>query len=416
MTIAGQNIRIDKDRLWDSLMEMAKIGPGIAGGNNRQTLTDEDAEGRALFQTWCKAAGMTMGVDTMGNMFATRAGTDPDALPVYMGSHLDTQPTGGKYDGVLGVLGALEAIRTMNDLGIKTKHPIVVVNWTNEEGTRYAPAMLASGVFAGRHTQDWAYSRIDAEGKSFGDELKRIGWVGKEEVGARKMHAMLELHIEQGPILEAQGVDIGVVTHGQGLRWVECTVTGKESHTGSTPMPMRKNAGRGMARITELVHEIAMKHQPNAVGAIGHCDVYPNSRNIIPGKVVFTVDFRSHLPEVIDAMMDEFSDKAPKLCEEIGVTLDWEISGQFQPPAFNEDLLENIRSAADELGYSKMDIVSGAGHDACWINDLCPTAMIMCPCVDGLSHNEAEEISADWAGAGTDVLLHAALETAGIAE
>ena len=416
MTVAGQNIRIDKDRLWDALMEMAKIGPGIAGGNNRQTLTDEDAEGRALFQTWCEAAGMTMGVDTMGNMFATRTGTDPDALPVYVGSHLDTQPTGGKYDGVLGVLGALEAIRTMNDLGIKTKHPIVVVNWTNEEGTRFAPAMLASGVFAGRHTQDWAYDRVDAEGKTFGDELKRIGWVGTEEVGARKMHAMLELHIEQGPILEAEGVDIGVVTHGQGLRWIECTVTGKESHTGSTPMPMRKNAGRGLARITELVHEIAMKHQPNAVGAIGHVDVYPNSRNIIPGKVVFTVDFRSHLPEVITAMLDEFYAKAPKLCEEIEVTLETEVVGQFQPPAFDTDLLDNIRAAADELGYSKMDIVSGAGHDACWINDLCPTAMIMCPCVDGLSHNEAEEISPEWAAAGTDVLLHAALATAEIVE
>ena len=275
MPAPGENLRIDPARLWDAIMEMAKIGPGVAGGNNRQTLTDDDAKGRALFQKWCEAAGMTMGVDTMGNMFATRAGEDPDALPVYMGSHLDTQPTGGKYDGVLGVLGALECVRTMNDLGIKTKHPIVVVNWTNEEGTRFAPAMLASGVFAGKHDQDWAYARVDAEGKRFGDELKRIGWVGEEKVGDRKMHALFELHIEQGPILEAEGKDIGVVTHGQGLRWIECTVTGKESHTGSTPMHMRKNAGRGLALVTELVHEIAMKNQPNAVGAIGHIDVYP---------------------------------------------------------------------------------------------------------------------------------------------
>ncbi|MEM1076296.1 MAG: allantoate amidohydrolase, partial [Pseudomonadota bacterium] len=264
-------------------MEMAKIGPGIAGGNNRQTLTDEDAAGRELFKSWCNDAGLDMGVDTMGNMFATRAGEDADALPVYMGSHLDTQPTGGKYDGVLGVLGALEVVRTLNDLDVKTKHPIVITNWTNEEGTRFAPAMLSSGVFAGKHTQDFAYAREDAEGKSFGDELKRIGWVGDETVGARKMHAMFELHIEQGPILEAESKDIGVVTHGQGLRWIECTITGKESHTGSTPMHMRKNAGRGLARVTELVHEIAMKNQPNAVGAIGHIDVYPNSRNIIPG-------------------------------------------------------------------------------------------------------------------------------------
>ncbi len=416
MAVLGDNLKINGDRLWDSLMEMAKIGPGIAGGNNRQTLTDADAEGRALFQKWCEAAGCTMGVDKMGNMFATRPGTDPEALPVYMGSHLDTQPTGGKYDGVLGVLGGLEALRTMQDLGVKTKHPIVLTNWTNEEGTRFAPAMLASGVFAGKHELDWAYDRVDAEGKRFGDELKRIGWVGDEEVGARKMHAMFELHIEQGPILEAEGKDIGVVTHGQGLRWIECTVTGKESHTGSTPMRMRKNAGRGLARITELVHEIAMKHQPNAVGAIGHIDVYPNSRNIIPGKVVFTIDFRSHLMDVIDAMMAEFEEKAPKLCEEIGVSLDWKISGQFNPPAFDENCVAAVRNAAERLGYSHMDIVSGAGHDACWINDVAPTAMIMCPCVDGLSHNEAEEISKEWATAGADVLLHAVLETADIVE
>ena len=407
-----KNLRIDPDRLWDTLMEMAKIGPGIAGGNNRQTLTDEDAEGRELFQKWCQDAGMDMGLDTMGNMFATRAGSDPDALPVYVGSHLDTQPTGGKYDGVLGVLGGLEVIRTLNDLDVTTKHPIVVVNWTNEEGTRFAPAMLASGVFAGKHDQDWAYDRVDSEGKKFGDELKRIGWVGDEKVGAREMHAMFELHIEQGPILEAENKDIGVVTHGQGLRWIECKITGKESHTGSTPMRMRKNAGRGLALVTELVHEIAMKHQPNAVGAIGHIDVYPNYRNIIPGQIVCTVDMRTHLLDILDAMVAEFEEKAPKLCSDIGVDFECSIVGQFNPPAFDEGCVSAVREAAEELGYSHMDIVSGAGHDACWIYDLAQTAMIMCPCEDGLSHNEAEEISKEWAQAGTDVLLHAVLNTA----
>lgn len=307
----GENLRINPERLWDSLMDMAKIGPGIAGGNNRQTVTDEDAEGRRLFQKWCEEAGLTMGVDEMGTMFMRREGTDPDALPVYVGSHLDTQPTGGKYDGVLGVLGGLEIVRTLNDLDIKTKHPIVVTNWTNEEGTRYAPAMMASGVFAGVLDQADVYEHTDAEGKKFGDELKRIGWKGDEKVGDRKMHAFFELHIEQGPILEAEGKDIGVVTHGQGLRWIECTVTGKESHTGSTPMPMRKNAGRGLARITELVHEIAMDNAPNAVGAIGHIDVYPNSRNIIPGKVVFTVDMRSHELERLQRMVARFEEEAP---------------------------------------------------------------------------------------------------------
>ncbi|MFP7674802.1 Zn-dependent hydrolase [Marivita sp. S0852] len=414
MAAPGENLRINGDRLWDSLMEMAKIGPGVAGGNNRQTLTDEDAEGRALFQKWCDAAGCSMAVDQMGNMFARREGTDPEALPVYVGSHLDTQPTGGKYDGVLGVLGGLEVIRTLNDLGIQTKHPIVVTNWTNEEGTRFAPAMLASGVFAGKHPLDWALEREDAHGKTFGEELERIGWKGQEKVGDRKMHAFFELHIEQGPILEAEGKDIGVVTHGQGLRWIECTVTGKESHTGSTPMAMRKNAGRGLALITELVHEIAMKNQPNAVGAIGHIDVYPNSRNIIPGKVVFTVDMRTHLLDKLNDMVDEFMERAPKLCKEIGVSFDSHIVGQFDPPAFDDTCVAAIRDAAERLGYSHMNIVSGAGHDACWINDVAPTAMVMCPCVDGLSHNEAEDITKDWAAAGTDVLFHAVVETAGI--
>ena len=415
MAIAS-NLRINGDRLWDSLMEMAKIGPGVAGGNNRQTLTDEDAEGRALFQKWCDEAGLTMGVDKMGTMFMRREGSDPDALPVYVGSHLDTQPTGGKYDGVLGVLGGLEIIRTLNDLNIKTKHPIVVVNWTNEEGTRFAPPMVASGVFGGVHTLEWAYAREDAEGKTQGDELKRIGWVGDEEVGARKMHAFFELHIEQGPILEAEGKDIGVVTHGQGLRWIECTVTGKESHTGSTPMPMRKNAGRGLAQITELVHKIAMKNAPNAVGAIGHVDVYPNSRNIIPGKAVFTVDFRSHELDRLNKMVRKFGKRAPKLCKKLGLEFSSEIVGQFDPPAFDENCVSAVRNAAQRLGYSHMDLISGAGHDACWINRVAPTSMVMCPCVDGLSHNEAEDISQDWATAGTDVLFHAVVETAEIVE
>ena len=414
MPAIGENLRINGERLWDSLMEMAKIGPGIAGGNNRQTVTDEDSEGRHLFQNRCEAAGCTMGVDTMGNMFATRPGTDPGALPVYVGSHLDTQPTGGKYDGVLGVLSGLELIRTMNDLDIKTKHPIVVTNWTNEEGTRFAPAMLSSGVFAGLHTQDWAYDRADAEGRKFGDELKRIGWQGDEEVGARKMHAFFELHIEQGPILEAEGRDIGVVTHGQGLSWTQVTVIGKESHTGSTPMPMRKNAGLAMARILAAVDEIALSHAPHAVGAAGHIDVFPNSRNVIPGKAVFTVDFRSPELDVITDMEARLRTVGQKVADDMGLEISFEKVGGFDPVEFNEACVSAVRDAAERLGYSHMNLISGAGHDACWINRVAPTAMVMCPCVDGLSHNEAEEISPEWATAGTDVLLHAVLETAEI--
>jgi len=416
MAAPGENLKINADRLWDSLMEMAKIGPGVAGGNNRQTVTDEDGEGRALFQKWCEAVGCTMGLDQMGNMFAEYPGTDPQALPVYVGSHLDTQPTGGKYDGVLGVLGGLEILRTMKDLGIKTKHPIVVTNWTNEEGTRFAPAMLASGVFAGIHTQDWAYEREDAEGKTFGDELARIGWRGEEEVGARKMHAFFELHIEQGPILEAEGKDIGVVTHGQGLSWTQVTIEGKDAHTGSTPMPMRKNAGLGMARVLEKVDEIAWSHAPHAVGAAGHIDVYPNSRNVIPGKVVFTVDFRSPELDVITDMENRLKVEGQKIADEMGLTISFEKVGGFDPVKFDEACVGAIRGAAERLGYSHRDIISGAGHDACWINQVAPTAMVMCPCVDGLSHNEAEEISKDWAAAGADVLLHAVLETAEIVE
>ena len=414
MAAPGENLKINGDRLWNRLMEMAKIGPGVAGGNNRQTVTDEDGEGRHLFQSWCTAAGMTMGLDQMGNMFAHRAGTDADALPVYVGSHLDTQPTGGKYDGVLGVLSGLEIIRTLNDLNIQTKHPIVVTNFTNEEGTRYAPALLSSGVFVGIHTQEWAYEREDANGLKFGAELERIGWGGDEEVGARKMHAFFELHIEQGPILEAEAMEVGVVTHGQGLSWTQVTITGRESHTGSTPMPMRKNAGLGMARVLELVDEIAWSHKPHAVGAAGHIDVYPNSRNVIPGKVVFTIDFRSPELAIIEDMNARLRQGAQKICDEMGLEVTFEKVGGFDPVEFDAGCVSAVRNAAERLGYSHRDLISGAGHDACLINRVAPTAMVMCPCVDGLSHNEAEEISKDWAVAGTDVLLHAVLETAEI--
>lgn len=416
MTSPGENLRINGDRLWESLMDMAAIGPGIAGGNNRQTLTDSDKEGRELFQRWCDEAGLTMGVDKMGTMFMTRAGTDPEALPVYIGSHLDTQPTGGKYDGVLGVLAGLEVIRSMNDLGIKTKHPIVVTNWTNEEGARFAPAMVASGVFAGVHSLDYAYGRKDMDGKLFGNELKRIGWVGDEEVGARKMHAYFEYHIEQGPILEAEEKQIGVVTHCQGLWWLEFTLTGKEAHTGSTPMTMRVNAGLAMARIMEMVQDVAMGEQPGAVAGLGQVKFSPNSRNVLPGTVVFTVDLRTPSQEKLDRMRATIEAKAAEISVELGVGCSVEAVGHFDPVTFDPTLVGRVRAAAEKLGYSHMNIISGAGHDACWTAKVAPSTMIMCPCVDGLSHNEAEEISMEWAAAGCDVLFHAVVETAEIVE
>lgn len=416
MAAPGENLRINSDRLWDSIMEMAKIGPGVAGGNNRQTVTDEDGEGRHLFKRWCEAAGLEMGLDEMGTMFARREGTDPSLPPVYVGSHLDTQPTGGKYDGVLGVLGGLEVVRSLNDLGIKTKHPIVVTNWTNEEGSRFAPAMMASGVFAGVLDQADVYQHVDKQGKKFGEELERIGWKGTEKVGDRKIHAFFELHIEQGPILEDEGIDIGVVTHGQGLKWLQVTLTGKEAHTGSTPMPKRRNAGLGMARVIELVHEIAMDYQPDAVGAVGHMEVFPNSRNIIAGRTVFTVDIRSPEKEVLDAMDGRIREGIDTICEALDILYKIEQVGHFDPVTFDAGCVKAIRDAADRLGYSHRNIVSGAGHDACWINRVAPTAMVMCPCVDGLSHNEAEDISKEWASAGADVLFHAVVETAIIVE
>ena len=416
MAAPGENLRINSDRLWDAIMEMARIGPGVAGGTNRQTLTDADGEGRKLFKRWCEAAGLALGVDRMGTTFATRAGEDPGALPVYVGSHLDTQPTGGKYDGVLGVLGALEAVRSMNDLGIRTKHPIVVTNWTNEEGARFAPAMLASGVFAGVIDQDYAYGRTDPDGKRFGDELERIGWKGDEEVGARKMHAYFELHIEQGPILEAEGREIGVVTHCQGLWWLEFTLTGREAHTGSTPMAMRVNAGLAMARIIEMVQRVAMESQPDAVGGVGQVKFHPNSRNVLPGKVVFTVDIRSPDLAKLDGMRATIEREAAAICDGLGVGCAVEPVGHFDPVTFAPELVERVRAAAERLGYSHRDIISGAGHDACWAAKVAPATMVMCPCVDGLSHNEAEEITPDWAEKGANVLFHAVLETAGIVE
>jgi len=408
------NLRINPDRLWDSIHAMAEIGPGVAGGNNRQTLTDDDAKGRSLFKKWCEDAGLTMGLDQMGTMFARREGTEPSLDPVYVGSHLDTQPTGGRYDGVLGVLSGLELVRTLNDLGIRTRRPIVVVNWTNEEGARFAPAMLASGVFAGIHTLDYAYARKDPQGKTFGDELKRIGWVGSEKVGARKMHAYFEYHIEQGPILEAEKKQIGVVTHGQGLWWLEFTLTGKEAHTGSTPMNLRVNAGLAMSRILEMVQTVAMESQPGAVGGVGQMFFAPNSRNVLPGRVVFTVDIRSPEQKKLDAMRARIEAEAPKICAALGVGCAVEPVGHFDPVAFDPTLVARVRAAAEKLGYSHMNIISGAGHDACWTARVAPATMIMCPCVDGLSHNEAENISKEWAAAGAAVLFHAVVETAEI--
>ncbi|MBZ0217921.1 MAG: Zn-dependent hydrolase, partial [Fimbriimonadaceae bacterium] len=369
-----------------------------------------------LFANWCAEQNLAMTVDTMGNMFARRAGTDDSLDPVMVGSHLDTQPTGGKYDGVLGVLGGLELVRTLNDMNIKTRRPIEVVNWTNEEGTRFAPAMVSSGVLANVYNLDFAYSRTDGEGKTQGDELQRIGYVGSEKTGDHPLHSYFELHIEQGPILEDEELDVGVVFLGQGLKWIEITFTGFESHTGSTPMPKRRNALLGAARVVEMVNQLALDNGPHAVGTVGMLDVYPNSRNIIPGRVTFCVDIRSPDTDTLNAMEKAVYNGAKKIADDIGLEVEARDIGHFDPVTFDETCVSAVRNAAERLGYKHKDIVSGAGHDACHIAKIAPTAMIFCPCVDGVSHNEAEEISREWATAGTDVLLHAVLETAEIVE
>jgi N-carbamoyl-L-amino-acid hydrolase len=406
------NISINSERLWDTLMTMAKIGPGIAGGNNRQTVTPEDGEARKLLQKWSEDAGMTMKVDQLGSMFFKREGTDKNALPVVIGSHLDTQPTGGKYDGVLGVLAGLEIVRTLNDLNIQTKHPIFVVNWTNEEGSRFPPAMMASAGYAGIYGVDTLLSAKDAEGNIFGDELDKIGWKGSEPVGAQKFHCYYELHIEQGPILETEGIDIGIVTHGQGLKWLEFKLNGKEQHTGTTPMNVRKDASLAMSEIILAVNNIANQNQPNALGSVGHIEVSPNSRNVIAGETLFTVDIRSPDIDKLNKMEKELEKAANEICRKYNIEINIEQIGGFDPVKFDEECLDHLRTNAKKFGYSYKDIVSGAGHDACWINTVVPSAMIMCPCVDGLSHNEAEEIKPEWANSSTNVLLHAAIASA----
>ena len=406
------NISINSDRLWDSLMTMAKIGPGIAGGNNRQTVTVEDGEARKLLQKWSEDAGMTMKVDELGSMFFKREGTDKNALPVVIGSHLDTQPTGGKYDGVLGVLAGLEIVRTLNDLNIQTKHPILVVNWTNEEGSRFPPAMMASAGYAGIYEVNTLLSAKDAEGNIFGDELDKIGWKGSETVGSQKFHCYYELHIEQGPILETEEVDIGIVTHGQGLKWLEVKLSGVEQHTGTTPMNVRKDTSLALSEIILAVNHIANKNQPNAVGSVGHIEVSPNSRNVIAGNSLFTVDIRSPDINKLVKMENELKQMTTDICKKYKIEFEMDQIGGFDPVAFDKECLNNIRNSANKCGYSHKDIVSGAGHDACWINTVAPSAMIMCPCVDGLSHNEAEEIKPEWASSSTNVMLHAAIASA----
>jgi N-carbamoyl-L-amino-acid hydrolase len=405
-----QNLQIDGQRLWDSLMHTAQFGATAKGGICRLTLTDLDRQVRDWFKAQCEALGCTVSIDEVGNMFARRPGKSQSLPPIAMGSHLDTQPTGGKFDGVLGVLGALEAMRTLHEAGYETNAPIEIVNWTNEEGSRYAPAMLASGVFAGVFSPEFAYSRQDRDGKTFGEELQRIGYRGDEKTGARTFGAMFELHIEQGPILEAEGRMIGVVQGVQGMRWYEVTVTGQEAHTGATPMRLRKNALLGAARMIERIDAIAHEHAPNAVGSVGLIENKPNSRNVIPGEVFFTVDFRHPDESVLDTMEAKFRAALADIAA--GLKLTYQEARIWDSPAvkFAPELIECVRIGAQKSGFKSRDMISGAGHDAAYIARVAPTTMIFVPCAGGISHNEAESTSFDECAAGAQVLLNAVLE------
>ena len=405
-----QNLSIDAERLWGELMETATIGGTPKGGICRLTLTDLDRQVRDWFRARCEALGCTVTVDDMGAMYARRPGQRDDLAPIAMGSHLDTQPTGGKFDGVLGVLGALEALRTMVQAGYETYAPIEVINWTNEEGSRFAPAMVASGVFAGAFTRDWAYAREDRNGTTFRSALEDIGYRGAQPCGQHALSAFFELHIEQGPILEAEDRQIGIVNGVQGMRWYEVTVTGASAHTGATPMRLRKNALLGASRIVERINAIAERHAPDALGAVGLMEVRPNSRNVVPGEVFFCVDLRHPDAAVLDQLEAAYNACLTEICDPLGLSVTSARIWDQPPVKFNADCVAAVRRAAALSGFSAREIVSGAGHDAAYISRVAPTAMIFVPCRDGISHNEAEYSSREQCAAGAQVLLQAVLD------
>jgi beta-ureidopropionase / N-carbamoyl-L-amino-acid hydrolase len=403
------NLRIDPERLWASLMETAAIGATAKGGINRQTLTAEDAVVRAWFKREAEALGCQVTVDEIGNMLAMRPGRRGDLAPIMLGSHLDTQPTGGKFDGVLGVLGALEAMRTLVAAGYETNAPFVVVNWTNEEGARFAPAMLGSAVFAGVMSRAQADGLKDIAGTQLGEALDAIGWRGEAKAGAMPLSAYLELHIEQGPYLEEEDKTIGIVTGVQGVRWFELTIRGRESHAGTTPMPRRADAMAACARVAMRAREIALAQSATAVATVGRVEVRPNSPNVVPGEVVMTVDLRDHSEAAVDAMEAALRADIAEIEAGEGVAVGIARINHSPTIEFHPDCIAAVRSAAGALGYSHRDIISGAGHDAVHLSRVTPSAMIFVPCKDGLSHNEAESSTREDCAAGAQVLLEAAL-------
>lgn len=407
------NLRINADRLWRSLMELARIGATPKGGVRRLTLTEEDQAARDLFACWAREAGLAVEVDAIGNIFARRAGADPAAAPVAMGSHLDSQPSGGKFDGAYGVMAGLEALRTLNDAGIATRAPLEVVSWTNEEGSRFTPVMMGSGVFANVFTLEHARAQKDIDGVAVGDALQAIGYAGAAR--PHRLGAYFEAHIEQGPVLENEKKTIGVVQGALGQRWYDVTVLGQDAHAGPTPMALRRDALIGASRLVLEVNRIARSFPDYARGTVGFMQVKPNSRNVIPGEVRTTVDFRNAKASTLDAMCAELERAARAIEAECRVQIELRENVYFPPCEFDAGLVASVREAAGTLGCSHLDIVSGAGHDAVYIARIAPTAMIFVPCEGGISHNEIESATPADLAAGCNVLLHAALRKAGIA-
>ncbi|MDB5374517.1 MAG: allantoate amidohydrolase [Belnapia sp.] len=416
--MSASNLPLSGNRLWDSLMEMAKIGGTAKGGSNRQTLTDLDAEGRALFQRWGEACGLALSVDRLGNMVFRREGRDPSRAPVAIGSHLDTQPTGGKFDGVLGVLAGLELMRALHEAGAETEAPLLLINWTNEEGARFAPPMMGSGAAMGIFTEAEVLAKTDAAGAVFGEELRRIGWQGTADPAAlQEVGAYLELHIEQGKLLEDGGYDVGIVTKALGQSWFEVVVEGEESHGGSA-MAGRRDALMAAAPLIAAVEEIALatvspSGEPGR-GTVGVVEVYPSSRNIAPSRVFFSVDMRHGDPDCLTRMGEALAARAAEIGAarqvKATVTLFWH--SPLTP--FDEALVQRARDSATARGHRWRDIPTGIGHDAVYMARKVPTVMVFTPCHGGISHNEAESITPDWATAGLQVLADAALATAGL--
>ena len=405
-------LRINGQRLWDSLMELAAIGATQKGGVCRLALTELDRQGRDFFVSQARAAGCTIRIDHVGNIFARRAGRNP-ALPVVMtGSHIDTQPTGGKFDGNYGVLAGLEVFKTLNDAGVVTEAPLEVVVWTNEEGSRFVPVMMGSGTFIGEFNIDDVLTQKDRDGVTVGSALTQIGYAGTDKVSTQGIAAYFEAHIEQGPVLEAHEKTIGVVTGALGQRWFDVVVTGSEAHAGPTPMPLRKDALLAASHMVQLVNRLALDHAPNARGTVGMLDVYPNSRNVIPGTVKFSVDLRADNDETLTAMVATLHADAAVIAKNGQVSIDINQVVYFPPAIFAKPLVDAVRDSATEMGMSAMDAVSGAGHDAVYMARVAPTAMIFIPCKDGISHNEIEDARPDHIEAGCNVLLHAMLKQA----